>query len=235
MFTYAFLIGSLWLLAIWLFIFARKPTPKKEMFWVSFWTAFLGLTEPLFVPEYWNPPTLFNLAQRTGFDIESIIFAFSVGGIASIIYEAIFKVKHEIIPLKERLKAIHGLHYLFLFLAPVVIVAFERLTEVNPIYSSSIGMFVGALGAIVCRRDLIQKILFGGTVFLFLYLLFFLIFNLIFPGYVDRVWNLEAISGIRIFGLPVEELLFALTFGMLWSSLYEHLTWRRLKVESKIK
>lgn len=46
---------------------------------VSLATAFFGLTEPLFVPEYWNPPTLFDLAQRTGFDLESLIFCFGIG------------------------------------------------------------------------------------------------------------------------------------------------------------
>jgi hypothetical protein len=31
------------------------------------------------IPEYWNPPSLFDLAQRTGFDIESLIFGFAFG------------------------------------------------------------------------------------------------------------------------------------------------------------
>lgn len=115
---------------IWLFIFSRKPTPRKEMFWVSFWTAFLGLTEPIFVPEYWNPPTLFNLAQRTGFDIESIIFAFSVGGIVSALYETIFKTKHRLVSLREKLKSIHKLHYFFLSLAPATFLL--RLQQYSP-------------------------------------------------------------------------------------------------------
>lgn len=54
---------------------------------VSLWTSLLGLTEPLFVPEYWAPPSLFDLASRTGFDIESFIFSFAIGGIAVVIYE----------------------------------------------------------------------------------------------------------------------------------------------------
>ena len=52
---------------------------------------------------------------------------------------------------------------------------------------------------------------------------------LLAPGYVEKVWTLSAISGIEIIGIPVEELLFAFTFGMLWSSYYEHLTWRKIK------
>ncbi|PIN93121.1 hypothetical protein COU56_03855, partial [Candidatus Pacearchaeota archaeon CG10_big_fil_rev_8_21_14_0_10_31_9] len=62
------------------------------MFWVSLLTMPFGLTEPLFVPEYWSPPSLFNLAVKTGFDIESLIFCFAVGGIGTVIYELFFRV-----------------------------------------------------------------------------------------------------------------------------------------------
>lgn len=58
------------------------------MWTVSLATAPFGLTEPLFVPEYWNPPTLFDLAQRTGFDLESLIFCFGIGGVSSVLYSA---------------------------------------------------------------------------------------------------------------------------------------------------
>lgn len=37
---------------------------------VSLGTMPLGLTEPLFVPAYWNPPTLWDLARQVGFDLE---------------------------------------------------------------------------------------------------------------------------------------------------------------------
>ena len=50
-----------------------------------------------------------------------------------------------------------------------------------------------------------------------------------FPGYVERVWNLKVISGILIFGVPLEELMFAFSFGFLWSSVYEHVKWYKIK------
>ncbi len=62
---------SLLFLLVWLLIFFFLPRVRKEMFWVSFITMPLSFTEPLFVPEYWNPPSLFDLAARTGFDIEA--------------------------------------------------------------------------------------------------------------------------------------------------------------------
>ena len=68
---YAWLIWSLLLVGIWLvvYIFLNDKEKRKEMLIVSLLTSLTGLTEPLFVPVYWNPPSLFNLASLTGFDI----------------------------------------------------------------------------------------------------------------------------------------------------------------------
>jgi hypothetical protein len=41
------------------------------------------------------------------------------------------------------------------------------------------------------------------------------------------VWNLGDLVAWRPAGLPLEELLFGLGFGMYWSSVYEHVTWRQ--------
>ena len=57
-----------WLLLLW-----RYPAHRRVMLWASVLTTPFGLTEPLFIPRYWNPPSLFGLAQRTGFDLESLI------------------------------------------------------------------------------------------------------------------------------------------------------------------
>lgn len=41
---------------------------------------------------------------------------------------------------------------------------------------------------------------------------------------------MELISDIRhpFLGIPLEELMFAFTFGMMWSSAYEHILWYKL-------
>ena len=57
---------SLIFFIIWVFIWLIKPKLRKEMFWVSLFTMPFGLTEPLFVPLYWRPPSLFDLASKTG-------------------------------------------------------------------------------------------------------------------------------------------------------------------------
>jgi len=198
------------------------------MLWASILTAPFGLTEPIFVPAYWSPPSLFNLAANTGFDIESIIFCFAVGGIGSVLYKTFVKTKHIKMNRHEKSLPRHKFHILALLSPIITFTPLYLLAPINPIYSASMAMAVGAISAMLCRPDLAKKILAGAALFLAMYFLFFLTFNLAYPGIVEMVWNLEAISGILIFGVPLEELLFAITFGALWSSYYEHINWYRL-------
>ncbi len=228
---YIWLIGSLALLIIWIVVYLvlRDKTSRKEMLTVSLWTSLLGLTEPIFVPEYWNPPSLFNLAQKTGFDIESLIFAFGVGGLAVVIYEAIFKIKHQKISLAEKHHPKHRLHLLVLFSAPIIFVLLSIFTNLNPIYSTFIALIGGGLFTLYCRPDLKKKMIVSAFIFLAIYFLFFLILITMFPAWARSVWNFAAISGILILGIPLEELMFALGLGFLWSSVYEHIKWYKIK------
>jgi hypothetical protein len=66
---------------------------------------------------------------------------------------------------------------------------------------------------------------FGGAVFLIFYALFMLDLVWFAPGYIPQVWNLAALSGVLVAGIPPEELLFGFSFGWYWTGVYEHFTW----------
>lgn len=228
------LVFTLILLGIWFIIFIFKKSVRKEMFFVSLFTMPFGLTEFLFVPEYWNPPSLFNLASQIGFDIESLIFSFAIGGIGAVLYETIFKLRHLKMSKYVMNKKRHRFHLLALFSPIIVFLLLKIFTNLNPIYLASIAMFIGGVSTIFCRPDLRKKVLIGGALFLGLYFVFLLSFNLVYPGLVKEIWNLSEISGILILGIPIEELIFAFTFGMLWSGVYEHVKGYRVKENQNI-
>jgi len=198
------------------------------MLLVSLATALLGFTEVIFVPAYWNPPSLFDLAVRTGFDVESFIFSFAIGGIVVALYNKIFHASEEKILLPEHHSRRHRFHLVAIISTAVVFVVLFLLTSLNPLHSAIIAMFVGGIATLYCRPDLKNKMLMSALMFLVIYFVSFLMLIVLFPGYVEQVWNLKAISGVLILGIPLEELLFALSFGFIWSSIYEHITWRRL-------
>ncbi len=197
---------------------------------MSFWTSLLGFTEPLFVPSYWNPPSLFDLAHRTGFDIESFIFAFAAGGIVFALYDLLFRKNEKPMPKLSRHSHRHRFHRAILWSVPIIIIVLFFTTALNPIYDFTIAGVIGGALAIYCRPALAKKMFASASFFLIIYYLYFLsLINAIAsPGYVEQVWNLTNLSGILITGVPLEELLFAVTLGFYWSSVYEHFTWKKL-------
>ena len=228
---YAWFTWSLLLIGIWAVIyFALDSDDKKhEMMTVSLWTALLGFTEPLFVPEYWAPPSLFHLALRTGFDIESLIFSFAIGGIAVVLYERLFQTAHERLPVKTQHALRHRYHLWAILSAPIIFIFLSVTANLNPIYASVIALTLGGLFTWYCRPDLKKKMVASAFLFLGIYFLYFLTLIAMYPGYVEQVWNLKALSGTLVFGIPLEELMFAFSFGFLWSSIYEHFTWRKIE------
>ena len=195
---------------------------------VSLWTSVFGLTQPLFLYEYWTPPSLFDLNLKTGFDIESVLWSFGVGGIVVVLYELLFKGKDIHISIHEQHASRHRFHLWALLATPIIFLILFFVTDINIIYTSIISLVGGGLATWYCRPDLKKKMFASALIFLIFYFIYFLTLNFISPGYVERVWNLEAISGILIVGIPLEELLFAASFGFMWSSVYEHVKWKRV-------
>ena len=88
-------------------------------------------------------------------------------------------------------------------------------------------MILGTMGVIFCRPDLSPNTLVGGILFLALYTVFLLGLKWSAPGYIEQVWNFSALTGVRVYGLPLEELLFGFSFGLMWTAIYEHFMWER--------
>jgi len=229
--AYAWLVWSLIFLLIWVLGFSiSRSSVRREMIRVSLWTMPMGLTEPLFVPEYWNPPSLFSLAQRTGFDLESLIFSFAIGGIGSVLYNTITRSELERIEPAVRKHLRHRFHALLLPVPVLVFLLLAGFTNLEHIYCGIIALFAGAMFTLYCRPDLARKVMVGGVLFTLLYFICFTSLVLTYPTYVEQVWNLEVLTGLLVLGVPLEEYLFALSFGMLWSGLYEHLRWYKPSV-----
>lgn len=221
---YVWLVWSSAFLLPWLALYLTNPRFRRAMWRVSLATSLFGLTEPTWVPAYWNPPSLFELARRTGFDIESIIFMFAIGGIGAVLYNALAHRQFGPLSAAERRGPLHWFHRAALWVPYVLFVVLYFLPW-NPIYPAILCMVIGGIVSGICRPDLKVKGLVGGAVFLVLYSIFMLGLVGLTPGYISQVWNLPALSGVLIGGIPLEELLFGFSFGWHWAGVYEHLTW----------
>lgn len=222
---YVWLVWSSAFLVPWLILFALNPRYRLVMWRTSCWTALLAITEPIFVPEYWDPPSLLELARRTGFDIESFIFSFAIGGIGALLYHTFTRKDFAPVEPIVRWQPLHRFH-LYALLAPFALFVPLYFAPWNPIYPSITCLVVGAIVAVFCRPDLRYKTLVGGVLFLGLYAIYMLGLKWLAPGYIEQVWNLPVLSGVLIVGIPLEELLFGFSFGLYWTGVYEHFSWK---------
>lgn len=218
------------IIAVWAIIIIFRPDLRKIMIWGGFiyWATitaiyFFYIISLNFVdvggsitPGYWNPKTLFDLGQKTrGYAIEDVVFMFFVGGIGTSVYELFFAKKVQYIK-KHR-------HHLSAIIVGMIVAAlFAVIFRYNLIYSLVIFGFASALIIWIQRKDLIRHSIFGGFSFLLIYFCIFLVFNYFFPNFIKDFYNLKNLTGIIILGVPVEELLYALSFGMFWAPIYEY-------------
>jgi len=176
-----------------------------------------GFIERLLVPEYWSPPSLFNLIGRFGVGLESFLFFFAAGGITAVIYEVIDKKKT--VKLRLGHKSFFG-PYLFVAL---IFVCLELLLPSQTIYNMIITALMGTTIIALKRKDLIAQIILGGILFGFIYLLLFGIFNRLFPDYITAIYTLDNLWGIMIWGVPLEEIAMGFGAGACWSTLFEYI------------
>ena len=176
--AFAYLVLSTTLFLVWLILAVVRPDLRRRMLRVSLATMPLGLTEPLFVPAYWNPPTLLDLAHRTGFDLESLLFSFAIGGIVFAAYDALSRTAPIESITHERHAPQHRYHVAAVLAAPGVFLVLLATTRLNPIYAATIALVAGFVATLFCRRDLWARMLLSGALFLALYFIVFAGFNL---------------------------------------------------------
>lgn len=213
---YAYIIGCAILFVFWLFIFLRRKDLRQEMIVASLWGTPFGFLDFFLVPAYWHPKSLFGLIEKYGFGIESFIFLFLMAGITSVIYEFIWRKK----PVKTNRNKRN--HYWLLFLIPIAFIIMSVLFPTKAIYNLIIVSVIGSIITIHFRKDLQRQIFISAIIFSLLYFVVFVLVNLLFPNFVENFYNLDNISGITVFEVPLEELFVAFSAGAFWSTIYEY-------------
>ncbi len=186
------------------------------MILASFWGMPFGFIDYFLVPQYWHPSSLFGLMERYGVGIESFLFLFLMAGIASVTYEFFYNEK------LVRLTHTGHRHYWLLYSVPVAFVVMSALFPTIAIYNM---MIVGGIGAAITaclRRDLRRQMLISAFIFSMIYLVVFVLVNLIFPDFVNHSYNFDNICGLLLLGVPIEEIAVAFFAGAFWSTIYDY-------------
>ena len=224
-YQYAYLVLNLFLFSIWLILFVFRSDLRTKIIVMSLLVAPLGFTQFFYFRDYWHPAYLFG-TLRGVLGIEDVLISFFIGGITAVIYEEIFGIQYAKRHLKNHFWWMLGFSVfgvLWLFVGNI-------LLNLNSMHVSIAILLLTGVSILIFRHDLLKDafysgVLIGGLMFIF----YVLCFNTMFDGIVQKWWLLNHISGILVLGVPLEELMWAFSWGFVAGPTYEFFTGRKFK------
>lgn len=189
------------------------------------------ISELLYFQDYWRPASILSANfGSVNLLFEDFIFSFAIAGIGVIIFNIIFKkLKYEL------LRSVNGALLFFLQVVIVGTVSYVLFLffGINSIFATSFGFLSSAILTLILRKDLILNsimsgILMASLMFISYLPLFYLVINtddLFRQGWLIYGSPLD----IRIFHVPLTEIIWGFAFGMFIGPLYELISGKTAK------
>ncbi len=202
---YAYLAGCAILFTLfWLPLYLYRRETRPAMLLMSAFAAPLGpLTTLFYWHDYWMP--LYAVPALTG--LEDFIFSFLIGGVAGAAYSVAFGLSAPGPRPRGKRWWAAGLA-----LAGMLVLYVGTLLGFNSMYVSYALLGVLAFILIAYRPRLIVPALFGAVATAAAMLVMYQVWFYLFPSTV-LWWNLGALSGTLISGVPIEELYWGAAWG----------------------
>jgi hypothetical protein len=218
---FGYLTGAIFITIIWVVIFSLRADLREKMVVIGFLLLPVVFYASFFVPEYWNPPFIFDLVSKVGFSLEDLLFMFFGSGVVCVSHTLIFGDKKNIdghdIPFYPK----RFIYFAFVLYASFLIL--NLLGFATHLYSSLIINVLLIAWIFIQRKDLQKIMLVNGLILGVLYFVILAVFHSIFPGFFTTYYNVENLWGVYVLGVPLEEAVWGFHFGTLLGGLYEYL------------
>lgn len=216
-YKYAYLFGVGIFAIVWfVFFFIRKDLRKQQLFLSLFLAPFAPITDVFwFYKDYWRPQYILIiniLGVPVGF--EGMLFAFFIGGIAGVIYEVIFRKRHDYSTRRDQ-------QTIVLIVAGLLLAEVLRKIGLNTIWATSITFMLMSVIMMIIDRDLVKDVIYSGIFMTILAILFYFVWLSMFPGAIQKFWVVKSLSGVKLWKIPLEELVWFFSAGLSGGALYE--------------
>jgi len=183
-------------------------------------SAFAGsLADTLYIQDWWHPLTLTN----TAIGPEALLVGFMIGGVASVIYEDIFKKRLKISEVSKTKAAQRNFSFLFiLLLSATIFFGSFYLLKLNSLFATIFALLIPTGIIWIKRKDLILNSLATGILLVIVASLVYSVLEFLTPGWVHAFWFFENAPNILIFNLPVDDIIWYFLAGLLLGPLYEY-------------
>lgn len=213
---------SLFLISLLLiFLFPRQ---RRFMILSGIFSLPFSLFSVAFIPEYWNPEKIGGLL----IGIEDMLFSFSTGCIAWIIASLISKLNFNF---NSRPSSVLK-RYLIVSTSGIIL---GLLLWSSDMYIMTATIFVITIVGVVLLfyyKRLWFFLLSGAIGFTIFYMVLIYLIMSFWPRFVFQ-WSSGCLSGIVVFGIPLEEIIWAFVFGAVWPIFFIFIADLRLSQQKK--
>jgi len=207
---------------LWIVLYLKSPGIRKAMLVMS---ALSGLAGPIgeywFLRDYWHPDYVLPVTVGNWrFGIEDYVLTFAMTGTAMVLFEK-FGARKKWGPLPSvSWKSLFRLDMVGNF-GILLMVLFTSVIGLNSIYAILLAMVASSAPLYWARPAWILSALPVAAVFsLYYWIVLKFLWMPLFPGILERWWNLEALWGFRLAGVPAEEPLWAFCVALFAGPMY---------------
>ena len=218
-----YLISLIPFCLIWIILFIKGKYTRREMLVMSFIIGFVSLLSCYYwwTKDWWQPHNI----TGTKVGIEDFIMGFTAGGIMTSAYEVIFLKRYIESKRKIKMPSFHTVMLILVLLTSWFIWGIGTTTFI----ASTISMIFVSGIVFYFRKDLIVNGLWSGLLMLAISLFFYYTIIFLSPDWINQTYLFKTLSGIKITGIPIEELVFWFLAGLMWGPLYEYWHFEQLK------
>ncbi len=214
---YAYLLLGLFSLVIWFFLYKNaNKQAKKELIIAGVLSIVIGILFQIFFwrTDWWVP---FNITN-TIIGFEDIVYGFATGGILATTSQILFK-KYITIQLHKKTNV--KLFLLLGFLSILITTILFYLFHIHSFYATIVSYIIPSIIIFLLRKDIFLISLSNSFIWFFSSAILYFVVNLIQPGFIQDIWLLENLSGIYLFSVPIEDLVWYFSASLFITSLYQ--------------
>ncbi|MBN2031260.1 hypothetical protein JW824_13580 [bacterium] len=213
---YTYLIGVLYSLFFWIFLFFINSNNRKNILLTSLVCAPAGpLSEFWNLKDYWSPTYLFKIAiGQWVFGIEDYLFAFAFSGICYGIYILITKQIGSYVEKKYtwfvsvKLMIIGIIFFVLMFML-------TNYLKMNSVYAIVTILFLLSIIIFILHPiTFLPSLVTGFIMAAYMFFAYWVFYFRLFPHLINDWWNHEFLSGLYILNIPVEEIIWSFVSGL---------------------
>ena len=211
---------------IWIFLYLYRKDVRKEMLIMSGVVLVIGeiMQYFLWTKDWFAPKTL----TGTVLGAEDFLGLFGAGGAAAVIYEELLRKKLKLIKSKSHFSIWYALILFILFVGSHSISSL--IFDLHSWISWTIATIIPVAFIYFLRPDLIVNSLVTGAIWVIFSFIGYPIIYLIHPAFLTEWFMLDNLTGVIFFkSLPLEDVIWWMTFGMFIGPLYEFVKGAKLR------